>query len=123
MTNISRIIRTALSIFNDRQVSTKRSALTSIEGTMLTEILRAALADEMGLLRTELESAATQAGIEAANDLDWATDIIMSFIRAENKTSVTVDDEKVRKLSAGFTLRVNREEGRTELELVQQSGL
>lgn len=119
--NLERTIRSGLSEFNERQEATKRKPLTNIEGTMLMTILRAALADEMGLLRSDLEFAASQASVEAKNDLDWATDIIISFIRGENRTSVTLEDEKVRKLSAGFELRVERGEGRTELELSQSN--
>lgn len=117
---LKEILRDGLSKFNAKQEATKRKPLTSLEGTMMVEILHGVLAQEMGQLRDSLESAASQANIETQRDLDWATDIIVSFIRGENKMSVRLEDEKIAKLSAGFGLRVDRGEGRTELELFQE---
>lgn len=114
-----KILWAGLSKFNDRQEATQRIPLTETEENLLVHILRSDLAAYMGQLRTELELAASQPNIETQRDLDWATDIIISFIRGENKTSVRLEDEKVAKLSAGFGLRVERGEGRTDLELYQ----
>jgi len=117
--NLTKTINDALSVFNERQKATKRLPLTDLEGTMLGHILQTALAEQMGLLRDSMEIAASQAGIELQRDLDWATDIIISTILAENKLSVTVEDEKITRATAGFGLRVERGEGRTELEIVK----
>lgn len=117
--NLEQIIRIALGKFNDRQRATKRSPLTDIEGVMLAHIITSSLAEEMGQLRDSLELAASQANVETQNDLDWATMIIMTAIRGDNKMSVTVEDEKILKASAGFMLRVDRGEGRTEMEIIK----
>lgn len=116
-----KIMWDALGKFKDRQEATNRKPLTSTEENLLVHIVRSDLADYMGQLRDELELAASQPTVEAQRDLDWATDIIISFIRGESRMSVTLNDEKVAKLSAGFTLRVERGEGRTELELSQSN--
>ena len=119
--NIETTLRQALTAFNEKQVSTKRKALTSIEGTMLIEIFKAALVEKMGLLRDSLESAASQADNELQRELDWATDIIVATIRMDGKMSVTVTDEAIQKYAAGFALKIDREEGRTELELINDT--
>ena len=115
------IIRTGISRFNDRQRDTNRNPLSTVESNMLANLLHAALAEETGRIRDELESAASQADLETQKELEWAIDVIITTIRQNNQLSVRVADETVRKMSAGFSLRVERDEGWLELEVIRNS--
>jgi len=115
--NIERSLRDGIIAFNDRQAATGRVPLTALESNMLVAVLHNALAKQMGQIRGELELAASQANIEVARELDWATDIIVATMRMDNRMSVSLRDEQIQKFAAGFVLHVEREEGVTELEL------
>lgn len=118
---IERIIRDGLQHFNSRQKESKRSPLGAIETNMLVQILQASLAEEMGSIREELESAASQANNETLIELDWATDIIVATIRMNDLMSVSLTDEQIKKYAGGFVLTIDRDEGVTELELITQA--
>lgn len=119
--NIERILRDGLSHFNSRQAESKRSPLGAIETNMLVQILQASLADEMGSIREELESAASKANNETLLELDWASDIIVATIRMNNLMSVKLTDEQIKKYASGFVLIIERDEGVTELELITKA--
>ena len=114
---IERTIREGIQAFNERQRDSNRLPLTTIESNMLVQILHEQVRNSVGQLREELERAAQQADLETQRDLDWATDIIVAFIRMDNRMSLKLNAEKVQKFAAGFNLRVEHSEGEIDLEL------
>jgi len=119
--SIERTLTEGLTAFNERQAATGRSPLSKLEQNMLALILTQSLAKEVGQLRDELESAASQSDLTTQRELEWAIDLIIMTIRADNKMSVRVTAEDVRKMSAGFDLRIDHDEGIIELEVVRNT--
>ena len=119
--SVERIIRASIHHFNFRQAESQRLPLSHVETNMLVQLLQASLAEEMGKIRDELESAASQANNETLLELDWASDIIVATIRMNDLMSVKLVDEKIKKYSNEFTLKIDRYEGVTELELIRES--
>ena len=119
--NARRVITDGIEAFNTKQRETGRRELESLEKRMLLLHLEAALAEQMGKIRTELESAASQSDLELQRELDWATDIIIATIRMDNRLSVKLEAEKIQKYAAGFDLHVENDEGQIELELVKRN--
>lgn len=119
--NAREIITEGISQFNDKQKETGRRVLETMEKRILLFMLEEALADKMGQLRDELESVASQADLDLQRELDWATDIIVASMRMNDKLRVELEDEKIVRIADLYTLKVERSEGRTTIELIKNA--
>jgi len=118
---VEQAIRNGVEYFNESQTDSSRHPLSRIEGNMLVQCVLTAVQKQVDELRTKLELAASQSDLKTQRELDWATDMIVAFIRMENQMSLDVRADEIQKFAAGFNLRVEHEDGIIKLEL-QKSG-